>query len=322
MNTKSVLSICIPTYNRGAMLEKSIRNMVKVCEESNILIYVSDNASLDDTEDRMLRLREEFDFIQYHRHQKNIGSDDNFEFVLKMPNTKYRWLMSDTCYVDNVGSLVIDLVTNEWDGYVLNDPSTRAKYLPSNRVVYDDARIMISEIGWHLTWISCMIYNESLINSFDFRRYKNSCFNQTALMFEPTANRTSKICFNPYLVVKNLPVEKESGWHYHVFDVLYRQWYLLIMSLPLYYEYEVKKKCIEDAASKPTLLTMRFHAMRRIEGKWSWKDVYRNRFFIKQANGHYFCLLFIGFCSGYMIKKFFLWGHYVKDLIRFFGVKI
>lgn len=322
MNKKPILSICIPTYNRGILLEQSIRKMIPVCQLNDIVICVSDNASPDNTESIMRILVEEYDFIRYHKHSENIGSDNNFEYVLKMADTEYRWLMSDTCFVDDLGPLMDDLISCDWDGYILNGDPGRARFLPQEKVIYEKSIPVMDEIGWHLTWISCMIYNERLINYLNFDRYKNSSFNQTALMFEPTANRDCKICFNPNIVVKNLPVEKESGWHYHVFDVLYRQWYLLIMSLPLYYTYETKKKCIVDAANKPTLLTLRFHAMRRIEGKWNWKDVYRNRFFIKQANGHYFRLLFIGSCSGYMIKKFFLWGHYAKDFIRFLGVKI
>lgn len=322
INSFPILSICIPTYNRGILLEQSIRKMIPLCQRNNIFICISDNASQDDTESIIQALADECKFLKYHRHPENIGPDNNFEYVLKMAETKYRWLMSDTCFVDELDSLMEDLLLCDWDGYVLNGDPGRAIFLPQQRVVYENSISVMEEIGWHLTWISCMIYNERLINCLNFERFKNSSFNQTALMFEPTANRDCKICFNPNIIVKNLPVEKESNWLYHVFDVMYRQWYLLIMSLPLYYPYETKRKCIIDAANKPTLLTIRFHAMRRIEGKWNWKDIIRNRFFIQQANGHCLCLLILGFCPGYIIKKFFLWGHYVKDFIRFWGVKL
>ena len=231
------------------LLEQSIRKMISVCQQNKILICVSDNASQDDTEPIMQALSDEYSFIKYHRHPENIGPDDNFEYVLKMAETKYRWLMSDTCYVDSIADLLTDLESAEWDGYILSDPESpcsRARFLPRNKTVYDESISVMREIGWHLTWISCMIYNECLVNSLDFKRYRDSSFNQTALMFEPTANRVCKICFNPQVVVKNLPTGKESSWHYHVFDVMYKRWYLLVMSLPLYYPYEVKMKCIRD----------------------------------------------------------------------------
>ncbi len=302
------------------MLEESIKNMIKVCKENNILIFVSDNASPDDTEDRMLKLISEFDFIHYHRHQQNIGSDDNFEFVLKMSNTKYRWLMSDTCYVDNIGSLVNDLASDEWDGYVLNDPSTRAKFLPLSKSIYNDSREMMSEIGWHLTWISCMIYNENLIESFDFKRYKNSCFNQTALMLEPLANRTSKICFDSNVIVWNLPLEKDSGWHYEVFDVMYRKWYLAVFSLPLYYSYELKLKCYRDSSKYALPLQLYFHAKRRMEGKWKLRDLRNNRFFVKESVTNYWKLFILGLCPPKLLRAVFFMGHYTNIVFRFVGL--
>lgn len=322
MCNRPILSICIPTYNRGLLLEQSIRNMIPVCLQNNIQIYVSDNASPDNTATVMASLVSEYDFIHYHRHPENIGSDDNFEFVLKMADTRYRWLMSDTTFATDIKDLMSDLASEDWDGYILNGDPYRAQHLPQEKTKYSESISVMKDIGWHLTWISCMIYHERLINSLNFERYKNSSFNQTALMFEPTANRTCKICFNPYIVVDNLPVEKESGWLYHVFEVMYRQWYLLIMSLPLYYPYEVKKKCIVDAAKKPVLLSMRFHILRRMENKWNWEDVFRNRFFIKQAGCGYYGLLMLGFVPSALIRKTMLWGHYMREAIRYFGIKV
>jgi len=290
--------------------------MIPICEDNYIHIFVSDNASLDDTETIMNRLVNAYHFIHYHRHPNNIGPDDNFEYVLKMADTKYRWLMSDTCYVDDIKDLMKDLDNEDWDGYILNGDPYRASQLPREKVFYDESISVMKDVGWHLTWISCMIYNERLVNSMNFERYKNSSFNQTALMFEPTANRSSKICFNPSIIVANLSTVKDSGWLYHVFDVMYRQWYLLIMSLPLYYPYEVKKKCVVDAAHKPILLSARCHFVRRLERKWSFKDVYRNRFFIRQSQTGCFVLMMMGACPLPLIKFTFFMVHQVKNSIR------
>jgi len=230
-------------------------------------------------------------------------SDNNFEFVLKMPNTKYRWLMSDTCYIDEVGSILDDLQKTEWDAYILNGgDGTRHLYLPKEKKIYKDSVSLMSDIGWHLTWISCMIYNEWMINSMDFSRYRDSSFNQTALMFDPLANKHCNVCFNAEVRVQNLTAQKDSGWLYHVFDVMYRKWYLLIMSLPIYYPYEVKIKCIRDNAKKAALLQTYFHLLRRGGGKWDVHDVYRNKFFISQSNGGLFSLMIIGIIPRIVIK--------------------
>jgi len=268
MENKPLLSICIPTYNRAECLKESLKKMIPVCSENNIQICVSDNASPDDTPKVMAGFTRKYEFIYYHRHVENIGPDNNFEFVLKMPNTKYRWLMSDTCYIDEVGSILDDLQKTEWDAYILNGgDGTRHLYLPKEKKIYKDSVSLMSDIGWHLTWISCMIYNEWMINSMDFSRYRDSSFNQTALMFDPLANKHCNVCFNAEVRVQNLTAQKDSGWLYHVFDVMYRKWYLLIMSLPIYYPYEVKIKCIRDNAKKAALLQTYFHLLRRGGGQ-------------------------------------------------------
>ncbi len=305
MNKNPILSICIPTFNRAGCLDQILCNMASLCQDNCIQIYVSDNASSDNTEVIVRKYMEKYDIVHYHRHVKNIGPDDNFEYVLKMPSTRYRWLMSDTSYIECIDSVIEDLTAEELDGYILNGgDGTRHLLLPKQKKVYDNSIDLMKDIGWHLTWISCMIYNERLINEMDFERYRASCFNQTALMFDPTANRKSRIYFNPNLTVQNLILTKESGWLYHVFDVMYKKWYLLVMSLPLYYPYDVKMKCIRDNAKKAGVLSMFFHIKRRSEGKWSVKDVIRNRFFIKQCDGGYYFLLFLGICPKFILYVF------------------
>ena len=66
-----------------------------------------------------LNYAQKYDIVRYHRHERNIGSDDNFEFVLKMADTKYRWLMSDTCYIDEVETVLNDLSHSDFDAYIL-----------------------------------------------------------------------------------------------------------------------------------------------------------------------------------------------------------
>ena len=326
MENKSLLSICIPTYNRASYLEQILDKMYDVCINNHIHIFISDNASQDNTQEVVDKYLKNSSLIHYFRQQSNIGPDDNFEYVLKMSTTKYRWLMSDTCYIDELDTLISDLETNELDGCVLSAPRLRSQYLPSEKICYNDSISVMRDMGWHLSWISCMIYNEKIVNSMNFDRYRFSSFNQTALMFETTAGRDCKILFHPRVIVKNVPSEvKDSAWHYHVFDVMYRQWYLMIMSLPLYYPYEIKKKCVEDNSRCSLVLRLYFQAERRMDRKWSFKDVYRNRFFIKQAKGCYKTLLLLGICPPTILKCLFYsikeCGHLVNVFFRTVGIK-
>lgn len=285
---------------------------------NNIHIYISDNNSEDNTEAVVNEAKLTNENIHYIRQKSNIGPDDNFEFVLKMSDTKYRWLMSDACYVDELNGLIEDLSSCDYDGYILGAPAYRGKFLPKERVEYNNSNDLMKDIGWHLSWISCMIYNERLIKEMDFQRYKNSSFNQTALMFDTTAYKKSVFVFNNRIIVKNItlqdyPIMKESGWTYHVFDVMYRQWYLLIMSLPLYYPYETKIKCINDSYKKSSAIGIFAHIRRRVEKKWSINDILRNRDFITL---HFYALLIIAICPMFILRLIVCLGEYIKQMIN------
>lgn len=313
----NLLSFCIPTFNRAGVLKCVIEKLIPVCEKFDLQICVSDNASPDNTNSIMQELVTIYPFIKYYRHPINIGPDDNFEYVLKMADTKYRWLMSDTCYVLDIDNVIDDLKHNEWDAYVLGGDK-KSKYRPQNRIIYNDSISVMNDLGRHLSWISCMIYNEKLILSMPFVRYKKSSFNQTALIFEPTAGRDCHICFDPDTIVYAMPILKESAWQWHVFDIFYRQWWNMIMSLPIYYPYEIKAKAVRSTGGVNTL---RFHLKRRGEGKWTFNDFWRNRFFIRQCGNDFYTLFLIGITPIPVIQLMRNLGHLIKEILSICKVK-
>ena len=306
-----LLAICIPTYNRANMLKEVLDKLIPTCARMGVSIFVSDNASPDNTKEVMEAITKQCQFIHYHRHNENIGPDDNFEYVLKMPNSKYRWLLSDTCYFENIDEVVEDLQKKEWDGYILRGEAPR---YPFKKTIYDNSIDVMRDLARHLSWISCMIYNERLVHEMNFIRYKNSSFNQTALMFEPTANRKVNICFNHNVKVFALPTLKISAWQWHVFDIFYRQWWEMIMSLPIYYPYNVKAKAVLTTGG---VNTIHAHLIRRAGGKWSFRDLWKNRFFVKKCgSANYYKLIAIGICPRFIIKGIMDTGRYFKHIIK------
>lgn len=313
---KELLSICIPTYNRCVHLKKILDKILKLCVKYNIQVFVSDNASTDETQLVCSQYLREYSIFHYYRNETNIGPDNNFEFVIKQSNTKYRWLLSDTCYFENLNNLIEDLSNFDFDVYVVNGSEDRAKYLPHEEEIFDSSIIALEHIGWHLSWISCMIYNEKVIKNLNFKRFSNSSFNQTGIVFESTANRKCFIKFNPNVIVRHLKEKKESEWNYRVFDIFYRDWYMFVMSLPVYYPYASKIKCIHDCQKKSAVLSYRMHAKRRSEGKWSYKDIRKNHFFITQSGQSYIIFLLMSITPHIVIKSLFLIGHIVKKIIK------
>ena len=88
--TRPLLSICIPTYNRLSYLKELLDKLLPQLND-RVEILVSDNCSNDGTWDYLLSIPN----IKKHRHIENIGGDRNIQSVVQMPETQYIWLLCD-----------------------------------------------------------------------------------------------------------------------------------------------------------------------------------------------------------------------------------
>ncbi len=90
------LSICIPTYNRSALLENCLRSIVASRRGAGlgIEVCVSDNGSTDDTEGVVRRAQASLP-IRYRRNERNLGIPRNFLQVVAMAEGEFAWLLGD-----------------------------------------------------------------------------------------------------------------------------------------------------------------------------------------------------------------------------------
>ena len=101
MNNKPLLSICIPTYNRGDILKSVLCHYVECTEfDSEVEIVISDNASTDQTEIICRSFCEKYPNIRYFRNKQNIR-DANFVKVLDYGRGDYLKLFNDWVYCTN-----------------------------------------------------------------------------------------------------------------------------------------------------------------------------------------------------------------------------
>ena len=93
MNT--ILSICIPTYNRKNYLKQCLETMLPQVTKFGIPIFVSDNASEDGTEEMVKKLSSEYRFLFYKKQKMNVGVDINMLEVISLAQSKYAWWFGD-----------------------------------------------------------------------------------------------------------------------------------------------------------------------------------------------------------------------------------
>lgn len=81
------LSILIPTYNYGRYLEETV-DSVLAQDFKDYELIVSDDCSSDDTERVMSRYRDD-GRVRYHRHGKNLGMVENWNWCLTEARGEY-----------------------------------------------------------------------------------------------------------------------------------------------------------------------------------------------------------------------------------------
>lgn len=90
------IAICIPTYNRAASLENCLNSIATASKNhlERFEVCISDNGSIDGTNDVVGRAKEYFD-ISYHKNETNLGIPRNFLKVVSMAKAEFIWLIGD-----------------------------------------------------------------------------------------------------------------------------------------------------------------------------------------------------------------------------------
>jgi glycosyltransferase involved in cell wall biosynthesis len=192
MQASASLSLAIPTYNREVFLEASLDEHAEMAAEAGVYIIISDNASNDRTQRVVESFREATSNILYFRNEYTILPDENIEKVLGYPDSKYVWLLGDTYLIPKqTFRAVLDAIEEEeYDVIILN---VEERVTDVSDKVYVDRNELLSELGWHMTCMSSLVYSRHLLQEADYKRYRDTNFLQTGIIFEFLADRPVKV---------------------------------------------------------------------------------------------------------------------------------
>jgi len=96
MDENRLLSICIPTYNNAACLKECLEFLLPQVKPYCIPIYVSDNASPDNTLEVLSSFKKEcYPFLYFRSNDENLGFDRNAVNAARMASSKYVWSLGD-----------------------------------------------------------------------------------------------------------------------------------------------------------------------------------------------------------------------------------
>jgi len=97
MSNKTLLSICIPTYNRADYLKQCLESLVSQegFDSDGIEVLISNNASTDDTEKVIKSFKNKFKNIRYIKNEINLGVERNILNLLNNFRGDYFFLFCD-----------------------------------------------------------------------------------------------------------------------------------------------------------------------------------------------------------------------------------
>lgn len=257
----NLISITIPTYNRASLLDASLDFHIPIAKKHNIKIFISDNASEDNTAEVVKKRCAEYSLIFYSRNEINIGFDANTEQALKLADTKYVWLLGDSYKIPEKGlNYLVNLLSCSLVNYdlIIFNWKNRVKDVVSQD--YNDPNKILNDIGWHMTCLSTLVYRSDMLRLCNFKKYVDTYFIQTGIIFEYIALHAHLIHWNRDISVESNfinGVKNKNTWAKYRFEIWFELWPKLIFSLPPIFLLSSKIKAIKDHGLKSRVFSIR-----------------------------------------------------------------
>lgn len=174
MIMSTVLSICIPTYNRVSFIERLLSGLLPqvVAEAGRVEVIISDNASTDGTDVLVKSLIEKYGFIKYFRNDDNKGADYNIARAFWLGGGKYIWVLGDDEVVaEGAVGKILHYVTNVDFNlvyikgcYFKNEFDPRSGMDAKLKVyVFQDSVEFAKQVGSDFTFISSIVVNRTSV---------------------------------------------------------------------------------------------------------------------------------------------------------------
>ncbi len=157
-----LLSICIPTFDRGEIVNRTVQNILKYMGD-DIEVVVSDNCSTDNTAKLLNQIKDVR--FKYYKNDYNNGGD-NLISVLTYASGDYRMLLSDEDDVDiKMIPKIIGIIKETTPGLMLTGVSVNKKrYVYNGYSNTEKGFAALKKYGFGCTYMSGYIYDGSILD--------------------------------------------------------------------------------------------------------------------------------------------------------------
>lgn len=282
-----LLSIIIPTYNRGAVLEESLKQLKELSKSFSFDLIVCNNASTDQTTEILQNWEPHFPHLKIITHQENVYYDRNVASGYLEVSTEYCWLLGDSYAIgrSDFNEILATLREKQPMALVIND-SLNSLSSPSK--VYTDANQLLKELGWYTTMLSSCIIRKDFISVERCERYYDSGFIHEGLFFDYLASvdaihvLTLPSVHLSHLTFGNAGKSKAAtGWMRTPFIVFGKRWFSFVMSLPYQYSIENKFDCIRQHNRHQNVFSPWVLFKNKLSGYTTFSDYQESRPFLR-----------------------------------------
>jgi len=176
---KPILTIAIPTWNRGNILDQALYAVLPqiINNKDLIEIIISDNASPDNTNDVIEKhiLKHSTLNIIHNKQSENTGYFGNFKKCRELSNGTYFWLLSDNDFAANgLINYIINILTKKEPSFVFlrdwkHTDKIRSRFNYSSKTY--SVEKAIEEFNYKTTLISAVIFRNNKKNDSKLLEY-------------------------------------------------------------------------------------------------------------------------------------------------------
>lgn len=204
-----LLSIAIPTFNRAALLQLCLAQLLPQLAAVGKLVEVTvyDNASPDHTQEVVQSFIAQGFPLSYFRNTENIGSDRNIAQGFNLAKGRYVLILGDDDVVlDGALRKMVTLLSSENFGAVfVNAYGYDADFIKEKPIqffagqkLFFDANAFINKCFVRATFISSLLINKSICQDLDANKFVGTSLVQTYLFYEAVLRRPLSMYVNEY----------------------------------------------------------------------------------------------------------------------------
>lgn len=218
MESKILLTIAIPTYNRLSQLRRTL-SMLLPQLDIRCKVMIIDNHSDTIMESEVKDIIDKYPELQYswYRNNVNIGANANIHRCFELCTTPWMWLLSDDdCIAENAIKTIFDAISKYPDAVNINFYSPHDLHPVRNRVKqYYGKKGYINSIDFFgaTIFMSSNIYNMSKISTFYESCHRvYSCVSQWMIVFFNLNKDSLVVTSDETIVVNDFFSDKYSSY--------------------------------------------------------------------------------------------------------------